>query len=310
MLKKITDGRLIVLEGIDGSGKTTQCRRLADTLKKEGWDVVVLREPTDGPHGKKIRELAAAGRDQISPEEELDLFLKDRQENVKKNIQPALKRGQIVLMDRYYYSTIAYQGALGLSPQSIREKNEEFAPPADLLLYLQIPAELAKNRIEGNRKDACDLFERQEYLEKVKGLFDAMTDPQMERIDASQDAETVFNALYEAVMEFLDKEELEEMLEELNESLSGLYFDPAALLEMKKGQATLELWEAPEDAGKKSGMAFLTLFQIQKQPVVNNDGLVQYNAMRYIPETGLVSIETDKNPVEVFVSEFEVELED
>ena len=221
-----------------------------------------------------------------------------------------MKRGQIVLMDRYYYSTIAYQGALGLNPKSIREKNEEFAPPADLLLYLQIPASLAKSRIEGNRKDACDLFEREEYLEKVQALFDAMPDQQMERIDATQKSEAVFDALYNAVMDFLEKEELEEMLEELNEVLSGLYFNPTTLGAVKKGQATLELWEDPKDAGKKDGMVFLTYFQIQKPAQVNNEGLVQFGAMRYEPETGLITIDTDKNPEQFMVSEFEVELED
>jgi dTMP kinase len=69
----------------------------------------------------------------VSPREELDLFLEDRRQHVRERIAPALERGAIVLMDRYYYSTIAYQGARGLDPVEIRRLNEAFAPPADVL---------------------------------------------------------------------------------------------------------------------------------------------------------------------------------
>ena len=96
-----------MIEGIDGAGKTTQCERLTAELAAEGWDVERLVEPSRGPYGRRIRELARSGREDLDPAEELELFLRDREENVRENIQPALDRGAIVLMDRYYYSTIA-----------------------------------------------------------------------------------------------------------------------------------------------------------------------------------------------------------
>ncbi len=199
MARRLKKGLLIVLEGIDGAGKSTQCERLAERLRGEGWDVERLREPTDGPWGRRIRELARSGREDVSPREELDLFLEDRRQHVRERIAPALERGAIVLMDRYYYSTIAYQGARGLDPTEIRGLNEAFAPSADVLFYLTIPAEWAGLRIEQQRGDQRDLFEKEDYLRRVKAEFDAMTDPQMVRIDATADADAVFAALWQAL---------------------------------------------------------------------------------------------------------------
>ncbi len=199
MARRLKKGLLVVLEGIDGAGKSTQCERLAERLRSEGWDVERLREPTDGPWGRRIRELARSGREDVSPREELDLFLEDRRQHVCERIAPALDRGAVVLMDRYYYSTIAYQGARGLDPVEIRRLNEAFAPPADLLLYLTIPAEWAGQRIEQQRGDQRDLFEKEDYLRRVKAEFDAMTDAQMVRIDATADADAVFAAIWQAL---------------------------------------------------------------------------------------------------------------
>lgn len=194
--KRIPGGFLVVLEGIDGSGKTTQCEQLVERLRNEGWDVERLREPTDGPYGRRIRELARSGRDGVTAMDELALFVRDREENVRDHIRPALERGAIVVMDRYYYSTIAYQGARGLDPVRIRRENEAFAPPADLFLYLTIPVEIACQRIESGRAGGLDLFEKSDYLEKVKALFDSMTDSQIVRIDAAQAPDAVTDAIW------------------------------------------------------------------------------------------------------------------
>ena len=132
-------GLLIVFEGLDGAGKTTQLGLLYDHLLEQGQDVVRLREPTDGPWGQKLRQLMVHGRDNVTPATELEWFLNDRREHVDQRIRPALDRKQIVLLDRYYFSTMAYQGALGYDPQDIRARNEAFAPPPDLLLLLNLP---------------------------------------------------------------------------------------------------------------------------------------------------------------------------
>ncbi|MBI5183082.1 MAG: dTMP kinase, partial [Nitrospinae bacterium] len=125
---------LIAIEGIDGVGKTTQSRLLEGYLKDKGYNVICMSEPTNGKWGRKIREMIKVGRDNTSPEEELYLFTEDRKEDVYMNILPALEEKKIVIMDRYYISSIAYQGALGIDRKRIKEMNEEFAPVPHLTI--------------------------------------------------------------------------------------------------------------------------------------------------------------------------------
>ena len=96
-------GVLIAFEGIDGSGKSTQARRVAEALRAEGREVTLLREPGDSEFGRELRRIFVEGRD-VTPEEEMRLFLEDRRIDVRDNIAPALARGAIVIMDRYYLS--------------------------------------------------------------------------------------------------------------------------------------------------------------------------------------------------------------
>ena len=98
MLKK---GYLIVFEGIDGTGKSTQCRLLSKFLNEKEIPNIVLVEPTTGTWGMKIRRLLSAGREGISPQEELSWFVNDRKEDISKNIMPALLDNKVVIMDRY-----------------------------------------------------------------------------------------------------------------------------------------------------------------------------------------------------------------
>src|SRR5690606_35569687 len=107
-------------EGIDGSGKTTTARRIAETLSAAGYHAKYLREPTDGPHGRKLRELMTQPGER-DVQEEFRLFLLDRREDVDQHIDPLLQAGGIVCIDRYYISSMAYQGALGLDPAHIRQ---------------------------------------------------------------------------------------------------------------------------------------------------------------------------------------------
>jgi dTMP kinase len=170
---KLPRGLLITIEGIDGVGKTTQTRMLVEYLKEKGYDVLQLREPTDGVWGKKIKNLTKHGRN-VSPKEECMWFLKDREEDVETNINPALSQNKIVVMDRYYYSTIAYQGALGLDTDRIREENERFAPKPDLVIILDASPKIGLDRITEKRKDELNYFETLEYQEKVRKLFLSM----------------------------------------------------------------------------------------------------------------------------------------
>ena len=183
--KTIPGGLLIAIEGIDGSGKTTQAGLLCKALSQEGYDAINLKEPTDGPYGRKIRALAIEGRHEITPMEEFELFRMDRIEDVEENIKPALGAGKIVVIDRYFYSSIAYQGALGLDPEFINRENRKIAICPDLLIYLSIPAKRSTHRIEQKRGDSVNLFEKMEYLEKVKAIFDAMDYPEKWEVDGA-----------------------------------------------------------------------------------------------------------------------------
>jgi dTMP kinase len=192
-------GLLLVFEGLDGAGKTTQIRLLDERLRCQGYDVVCLKEPTEGPWGQKLRHLAQYGREQVSPAVELEWFLQDRREDVAQNIRPALARGQIVLLDRYYFSTMAYQGALHGDLEEIRARNEAFAPPPDLVLLLDIPPEIGLQRVRQREAGALSHFERLSYLTRVAAIFAAMQFPFLRRIDASQSTATVQEHIWQAV---------------------------------------------------------------------------------------------------------------
>jgi len=175
-------GRLIVIEGIDGAGKTTQARTLVRRLRRRGFACRYLREPTRGRWGREIKRMALKAGS-LTPEEELELFLRDRRENVARNIRPALRDGRVVVLDRYYFSTIAYQGAKGIDPARIRRLHERFAPRPDLVFILDIGSTAGLARIAG-RKSRDALFERGAYLAKVRRIFRGLSGPGIVLIDA------------------------------------------------------------------------------------------------------------------------------
>ena len=191
-------GYLIALEGVDGTGKSTQCGLLADYLESCGFSVVRLREPTTGVWGQKIRKILIDGRGDISPEEELQYFINDRKEDVEQNIAPALEQGKIVLIDRYYYSTAAYQGALGFDPQEIIKDNEAFAPRPDLLFIIQGSLDESFKRIEQGR-ESFSAFEKRDYLEKVQNIFDTFSGDHVRRVDSDPPIEDVQQVLRQEV---------------------------------------------------------------------------------------------------------------
>ncbi len=191
-------GKLIVFEGIDGTGKSTQIRLLSDYLTASGQTVVQSFEPTRGKWGKQLRDSATTGR--LSLEEEVELFLKDRREHVEQLIAPALKRGDFVLLDRYYLSMMAYQSARGISADEIRIANEEFAPIPDAVIWLDIPIQTALNRI-GSR-GAQDHFESEEHLTHCRQIFSSIHDPWMLRVDGDGSPDLVSQRVIEALKSF------------------------------------------------------------------------------------------------------------
>ena len=198
---RLCRGLLLVFEGVDGAGKTTQVRLLAERLQGAGYDVLCLQEPTAGPWGQKLRHLAQHGREAIAPATELEWFLQDRREDVEHNIQPALARGQIVLLDRYYFSTIAYQGALQFDPEELRARNEAFAPAPDLLFLLEVTPELGLQRVQ--RRGMLSHFERLDYLKQVAAIFAALQFPYLRRIDTSAEPVTVQERIWQNVATLL-----------------------------------------------------------------------------------------------------------
>lgn len=177
-------GLLLAFEGIDGTGKSSQVQLLADALRGQGYPVVTTREPTDGPYGRRIRAFFAK-RHQLSPAAELELFMDDRRQHVRELIEPALASGQIVLTDRYYLSTAAYQGAAGRDPEEIMAANEAFAPVPDLVLLLTLPPAVGIRRIRELRGEALNDFEQAATLARVAEIFAGLQRDYIARIDAS-----------------------------------------------------------------------------------------------------------------------------
>lgn len=193
-------GVLVVFEGIDGAGKSTQVRQLAHGLRADGWDVVVDREPTDKEHGRRLRESAVTGR--LSPSEELALFIADRRQHVAEVIQPGLDHGKIVVLDRYYHSNAAYQGSRGLDWRDIIVQNEAFAPRPDLVLWLDVDPAVSGVRIRG-RGDVANQFERIDQLQRCREIYAGLGDDRILRIDGSRDESSVAADVHVAVARLL-----------------------------------------------------------------------------------------------------------
>ena len=183
-------GRLIALEGIDGAGKSTQAELLAQALRAAGRVVMITREPTDGLHGAKIRRLSSEGA-QLSPEEELDYFIADRREHVRDVISPGLARGEVVITDRYYLSNVAYQGARGLSPESILERNEALFPPPAPAILLQTSADLGLERVRSRGGALNQAYEHEAFLERVAAIYAGLQCDYLVRVVADGPPEVV-----------------------------------------------------------------------------------------------------------------------
>ena len=162
-------GRLIVFEGLDGSGKSTLAEEVFKRLKEAGYPVILTREPTEGEWGKKIREHLAK-KTPLSPQAFAELFLRDRREHVEQTIIPALLRGKFVICDRYYPSTLAYQGSQGLELEELKRKNETVAPVPDLVVFLDLAVEEALSRIK-DRSEEKELYENEAFLGLVRETY-------------------------------------------------------------------------------------------------------------------------------------------
>jgi dTMP kinase len=171
--KEPKKGKFIVFEGVDHSGKTTQINRAEKYLKSKGRSVLRLREPGGTDIGEKIRELLLdKANSKMSPKAEFCLFFAARAQLVDEKIMPAIKSGQDVLLDRYVYSTAAYQGAAGVrTPVGIVAFSEEWLmmPIPDLVFFLDGDPEVLgkRHRGEKDRLEAKGL----EYQKQVRQCY-------------------------------------------------------------------------------------------------------------------------------------------
>ena len=191
-------GILIVFEGIDGSGKSTQLRRTAAALRARGLDILETGEPTKGLWGRKIREMART-TDRVPRETELAWFIKDRREHMRDVVGPALAAGRVVLCDRSYFSTVAYQGARGFDPATLLADSQvEFGRP-DLVLFFDIDPEEGLARVAARGGEAEPVFEELNYLERVAEIFRSLEVSELVRIDAARGEEAVAKDVMGAV---------------------------------------------------------------------------------------------------------------
>jgi dTMP kinase len=185
----------IVFEGIDGSGKSTQCDLLFGHASAMGLQAVRLAEPTDGAWGRAIRSILRKA-DMPPADEQLRLFMLDREDDVKRNILPALKEKKIIIMDRYYYSTVAYQGAAGMTPERIIAENRAMRfPEPDRVYFIDIPPETAILRVTGRGNKTKEIFEKEYFLKKVRGIFLSIADERFLIIDGTKKIEDIFEII-------------------------------------------------------------------------------------------------------------------
>ena len=199
-------GFLFVLEGIDGSGKTCACGEILEKLLVDGYDAIRLREPTlESEWGKEIRNRSPAG--ELSPEEELDLYSKDRTWHIVNRINPALDAGKVVLMDRYFFASGAYQSTvLDLHWSEILRLNriELSAPEPNIVFILDVPADIGLERATGRTGKANLQFEKLDRLIKVRQNYLEMVEQDtgtFKVIDSCQTLEEVVNEVYNLIIQ-------------------------------------------------------------------------------------------------------------
>jgi len=188
----IPGGLLVAIEGIDGAGKSTLAKALTERLRAHGVAVSTSKEPTNGPWGMRLRQSAESGR--LTPEEEVKYLLADRRDHVDQFIGPALQRGEVVILDRYFPSMVAYQGAAGLPVDDLSKAND-FAPRPHLMLLLDVEPAIGLERIRA-RGDRPNHFENEENLAMCRQIFLGMPERSKVVVDASKPEADVLEDCY------------------------------------------------------------------------------------------------------------------
>jgi dTMP kinase len=198
--------RLIVIEGLDGAGTTTQTKRLVEYLNGHGTRAHATREPSDGPVGKLIREMLTGGHaiegQKLAQSTFGLLFAADRLDHLQREVEPALAAGVLVVSDRWYHSSLAYQGT-GADRDWITTLNARARKP-DLTIFLHVRPEVAAHRRAAARRQE-ELFEQlQMQIEVDAGYKATITElaaqgERIETLDGEQTEDHVFDAILRLV---------------------------------------------------------------------------------------------------------------
>lgn len=190
----------IVFEGIDGCGKSTQAKRLAEYFSSVSIPVALTAEPSDSPAGIIIKSL----KTRPEPEQEYELFVEDRRHHVRNVILPSLEKGFTVICDRYVYSSAAYQGSRGLDVEKILLSNFEFAPKPDIVFIIEIPVDLAIERIRKNRDAAFSLFEKRDSLQRVDRVYKDLHEKEIIRLNGAESEDMVSQEIISVIQSCMD----------------------------------------------------------------------------------------------------------
>ena len=191
---------LITFEGIDGSGKTTQSRKLYEFLRAKGINVSLYREPGGTPLGEELRDILI--KRELNERTELLLFESARAQLVLEKLKPDMERGAVVILDRFTDSTLAYQGyGRGLDLELVRRLNEfaSFGIKPDITFLLDVEPELAVNRIREKTR-----FDKLEFLKRVRDGFLEIAREEPERVvvlDTRRGEEEVFQSIVDVLSE-------------------------------------------------------------------------------------------------------------
>jgi dTMP kinase len=191
-------GIFIVIEGLDGSGKTTQAKLLAEKLEQK-HKVLLTAEPSCGKTGLFIREDCLYEEKRLPTEAEALLFAADRIEHMYSEVKPALDDGGLVICDRYIYSSLAYQGSAGLSLEWIKTINARSLQP-DFSLFIDVPPERVIERLR-RKKSVMETLETQQKVREVYLKY--VEKGELVRIDGDKPKDVVAAELYSKVLELL-----------------------------------------------------------------------------------------------------------
>lgn len=188
---KIKTPLLIVFEGIDGAGKSTQAKLLY-SFCQDKVSATLLQEPTDSQYGKTLRKMLK-GQIAGTREELLDLFIQDREYDVNHNIMPLLKKGYVVIVDRYFYSTAAYQAGDGIKPSDIVRMNiEKGFPMPERVYFIDIDPAVALERIHKRSGENKEIFETVHVLETIRKNYLSIVDSTFAIIQGNFTVENIF----------------------------------------------------------------------------------------------------------------------